>query len=55
MKQVGITRNVQVMKDCLRTEITWSEAEQLGWGQIIKGLMRQIKEFSVGLKATGSQ
>lgn len=50
---MSITRNVQVMKDGLRT--VWSEPEKSGWGEIIKGLMLQIKEFRVGLKVTGSQ
>lgn len=52
---MSVTRNVQVMKNGLRTEVTWSEPEKSGWGEIIKGLMVQIKEVRVGLKVTGSQ
>lgn len=52
---MSVTRNVQVMKNGLRTEVTSSEPEKSGWGEIIKGLMLQIKEFRVGLKVTGSQ
>ena len=52
---MSVTRNVQVLKNGLRTEVIWSEPEKSGWGEIIKGLMLQIKEFRVGLKVTGSQ
>ena len=52
---MSITRNAQVVKDGLRTEVTWSEPERSGWGEIIKGLMLQIKELRVGLKVSGSQ
>lgn len=52
---MSITRNVLVVKDGLRTEVTWSEPERSRWGEIIKGLMPQLKGFRVGLKVTGSQ
>ena len=52
---MSVTRNVQVLKNGFRTEVIWSEPEKSGWGEIIKGLMLQIKEFRVGLKVTGSQ
>ena len=54
-KEMSITRNAQVVKDGLRTEVTWSEPERSGGGEIIQGLMLQIKELRVGLKVSGSQ